>query len=117
MTAVVICTADGPGEGNIMTGNYESNNIDKLLAEADELIERINSDVINDMEEAYRFKFEKYIQNLNHIKSEVRGKIEKKGNWDFGSGAHGINEAIEDIVKATQEFKNYIFGSPANAEN
>ena len=61
-----------------MPKNLESKNIEQLLAEADELIQQINSDVINDMQEEHRLQFEKHAQNLKKIKSEVQGKIEKE---------------------------------------
>ena len=61
-----------------MPKNVESKNIEQLLAEADELIQQINSEVINDMQEEHRLQFEKHAQNLKKIKSEVQGKIEKK---------------------------------------
>ena len=88
-----------------MPKNLESKNIDQLLAEADELIEQIHSDAINDMQEEHRLQFEKHAQNLKKIKSEVQGKIEKKTN----SGAEGMHEAIQDIVKAMQDLKNKLF--------
>ena len=87
-----------------MPKNLESKNIEQLLAEADELIEQIHSDAINDMQEEHRLQFEKHAQNLKKIKSEVQGKIEKKTN----SGAEGMHEAIQDIVKAMQDFTNYL---------
>ncbi|MFC1881707.1 hypothetical protein ACFL2S_09465 [Thermodesulfobacteriota bacterium] len=88
-----------------MPNNVASKNIEQLLAEADELIQQINSDVINDMQEEHRLQFEKHAQNLKKIKSEVQGKIEKKAN----SGADGMHEAIQDIVKAMQDLKNKLF--------
>jgi hypothetical protein len=88
-----------------MPKNLESINIEQLLAEADELIQQINSDVINDMQEEHRLQFEKHTQNLKKIKSEVQGKIEKKTN----SGAEGMREAIQDIVKAMLDLKNKLF--------
>ena len=83
-----------------MPNNLEPMNIEQLLAEADELIQQINSDVINDMEEEHRIQFEKHAQNLKKIKSEVQGKIEKKGTLEISSSADGMHEAIQDIVKA-----------------
>ena len=80
-----------------MPKNLESINIEQLLAEADELVQQINSEAINDMQEEHRLQFEKHAQNLKKIKSEVQGKIEKETN----SGAEGMHEAIQDIVKAT----------------
>jgi len=87
-----------------MPKNVESRNIEQLLAEADELIEQINSDAIKDMQEEHRLQFEKHAQNLRKIKSEVQGKIEKKTN----SGAEGMHEAIQDIVKAMQDLTKYL---------
>ena len=82
-----------------MSNNLESKNIEQLLAEADELIQQINSDAIKNMQEEHLLQFEKHAQNLKKIKSEVQGKIEKKTN----SGAEGMHEAIQDIVKAMQD--------------
>jgi hypothetical protein len=92
-----------------MPKNLESKNIDQLLAEADELIQQINSDAIKDMKEKYRIQFEKHAQNLKKIKSEVQGKIEKKGTSEISSSADGMHEAIQDIVKSMKDLKNYLF--------
>jgi hypothetical protein len=83
-----------------MPKNLESKNIDQLLAEAEKLVQQINSDAVGDMQEEHRIQFEKHAQNLKKIKSEVHGKIEKKGISEMSSGADGIHEAIQDIVKA-----------------
>jgi hypothetical protein len=89
--------------------NIESKNIDQLLAEADELIQQINSDAIRDMKEEHRLQIEKHAQNLEKIKSEVHGKIEKKGTLEISSSAEGMHEAIQDIVKAMKDLKNNLF--------
>lgn len=87
-----------------MTESFEPKNIEQLLAEADELIQQINSDVTNDIKEEHRVQFEKHAQNLKKIKSVVQGKVEKKKS----SGADGIHEAIQDIVKAMQGLTKYL---------
>lgn len=92
-----------------MPKNLESKNIERLLAEADELIQQINSDAINDMKEEHLLQFEKHAQSLKKIKSEVQGKIEKKGTSEISSSAEGMHEAIQDIVKAMQDLKNKLF--------
>jgi hypothetical protein len=92
-----------------MPKNLEPKNINQLLAEADELIQQINSDVIKDMEEEHRLQFEIHVQNLKKIKSEVQGKIEKKGKLEISSSADGMHEAIQDIVKSMKDLKNYLF--------
>ena len=87
-----------------MPKNIESENIEQLLAEADELIQKINSDAINDLQEEQRLQFDKHAQNLKKIKSEVQEKIEKKPN----SSAEGMHEAIQSIVKAMQDLTKYL---------
>ena len=109
MTAVVRWTAEESGKGNIMSKNLESKSIEQLLAEADELIQQIQSDAIDDMKEEHRLQFEKHAQNFKKIKSEVQGKIDKKGTSEIGSGAEGMHEAILDIVKAMHDLKNKFF--------
>ena len=60
------------------------------------------------MKEEHRLQFEIHTQNLKKIKSEVQGKIEKKGTSEIGAGAEGMHEAIQDIVKAMQDLTKYI---------
>ena len=91
-----------------MEKNLESKDIEQLLAEADELIQQIDSDVIKYMKEEHRLQFEKHAQNLKKIKSEVQGKIEKKGASEIGSSAEGMYEAIQNIVKAMQDLTKYL---------
>ncbi|MGA9233372.1 MAG: hypothetical protein WBV91_01000 [Desulfobacterales bacterium] len=92
-----------------MSKKLESKNIEELLAEADELIRQINSDVLKDMKEEHRLQFEKHAQNLKKIKSEVQDRIQKKEASEIGSGAEGMHEAILDIVKAMHDLKNKLF--------
>jgi hypothetical protein len=93
-----------PLERNTMTTNQSPKDIEQLLAEADELVKRINFDVLNEMEEEHRLQFEIHAQKLEKIKSEVHGGSDKKKAWTAGSSAEGIHEAILDIVKAMQGF-------------
>jgi hypothetical protein len=86
-----------------MTINLHSKSLEQLLSEADELIQRINADILNEMQEEQRIQFEAHVRNLKRIKSEVQVKVEKKS-----SGAEGMHEAILDIVKAMQGLKNYL---------
>lgn len=72
------------------------------MAEADELIERIQSDFLNEMEEEHRLQFEIHAQKLKKIKSEVQGRIDEKKAAKTDSGAEGVHEAILDIIKAMQ---------------
>jgi len=91
-----------------MPENLQPWNIEQLLAEAEELIQKINSDALNDMKEEHRIQFEKHAQNLRKIKAEVQGKIKKKGTSKIGSSAEGMHEAIQDIVKAMRDLTKYL---------
>jgi hypothetical protein len=59
-------------------------NIDKLISDT--------FDILKDMKEEHRTEFEKHIQNLKKIKSET------------DSGAKGYHEAVDDVVKAMNDF-------------
>lgn len=93
----------------MISTNTQSEDIEQLLDEADELIRQIRSEAIEDMKEDYRLQFEKHTQNFERIKSEVQKKIEKKEASEIHSGAEGMHEAILDIVKAMHDFKNSLF--------
>ena len=90
-----------------MSNNAEHKNIEQLLAEAEELIQQIDSEAINDMQEEHRLQFEKHSQNLKKIKSEIQGEIKKKGTSEIGASAEGMHEAIQDIVKAMRDLTKY----------
>ena len=91
-----------------MSTNRSARDMERLLAEADELVQRINSDVLNEMEEEYRLQFEIHARNLERIKSEVQDGIDKKKASKTDFGAEGIHEAILDIVKAMQELTKFL---------
>jgi hypothetical protein len=82
--------------------------IDRLLAEADDLLKQIDREVSEDMEEERRFQIEQHAQSLKKIKSEVHDKIGKEGSSDSGSFSEGMHEAMEDIVKAMKALASYV---------
>jgi protein-tyrosine-phosphatase len=90
-----------------MSNNVESKNIEQLLAEAEELIQQMDSEAIKDIKEEHRLQFEKHSQNLKKIKSEIQGEIEKKGTSEISASAEGMHEAIQDIVKAMRDLTKY----------
>ena len=92
-----------------MTTNQSPKDIERLLYEAEELVQRINADVLNEMEEEYRLQFEIHAQKLEKIKSEVKGGSDKNA-WTAGSGTEGMHEAILDIIKAMQGFAKSLSG-------
>ncbi|MFW6052885.1 MAG: hypothetical protein ACOC8I_03135 [Desulfosalsimonas sp.] len=91
-----------------MSKNLESKDIEQLLAEADELLQQIDSDVIKEMEEEQRLQLEIHAQNLEKIKTEVHDKIGEKEIPDASSGAEGMHEAILEIVKAMRDLTKFL---------
>ncbi|MDA3896603.1 MAG: hypothetical protein PF482_10700 [Desulfobacteraceae bacterium] len=92
-----------------MKNNSESKSIEQLMAEADELMQQINTDVLKDMEEAHRLEFEKHTQNFKKIKSEVQSKAGNTESSERESSADGMHEAIQDIVSAFQDLKKRLY--------
>jgi predicted RecB family nuclease len=97
-------------KGHIMSENLESKDIKQLMAEADELVKRINADAVKNMKEEHRLQVEIHAQHLKKIKSAVQEKIEKKGASKKDHGAEGMHEAIQEITKAMGALKKYISG-------
>ena len=92
-----------------MTTGCNAKDIEQLLAEADELIRKIDSGGIREVKEAHRLEVEKHAQTLKKIKSEVQGKLAKTETSEIASSADGMHEALLDIVKATEALKKYLF--------
>lgn len=90
-----------------MPTTLKSKSIEQLLEEADELIEKINSEHLEDLEEEHRLQFQKHTQKLQDLKSEVQAKTEGKGTIESFSSAEGMHEAIHDIVKAMQDLAHH----------
>ncbi len=90
-----------------MPTTLKSKSIDQLLAEADELIQKINSEYLEDLEEDHRLQFEKHAQKLQELKSEIQVKTEEKGTIESFSSAEGVHEAILDIVKAMKDLAGH----------
>jgi Spy/CpxP family protein refolding chaperone len=82
--------------------------IDRLLAETDELIKQVNSDTIRDMEEEHRIQFEAHAQSLKRLRAEVQEKIDKQGTPEGGAYSEGMHQAIDDIMTAMKNLVSYL---------
>jgi hypothetical protein len=90
-----------------MPTTLKTKTLEQLLAEADELVQKINSEYLEDLEEEHRLQFKKHAQRLQELKSEVQAKTEGKGIIESFSSAEGMHEAIVDIVKAMKDLTKY----------
>jgi hypothetical protein len=75
-------------------------NIESILSEADELLNRYNSLLIEDMEETKKTQLEIYANELRKLRFKVQDKTGKDKTSDYGSSSEGIHEAIDEIVRA-----------------
>ncbi|PIP35756.1 MAG: hypothetical protein COX20_09595 [Desulfobacterales bacterium CG23_combo_of_CG06-09_8_20_14_all_52_9] len=91
-----------------MPTNFKSNSIEQLLAEADELIDKITSDYLEDLEEEHRLQFERHAQALQEIKSAFKDPTGKRKLLEDDSFAEGMHQAISDILKAMKDLVGYL---------
>ena len=90
-----------------MPTTLKSKSIDELLAEADELVQKYNSEFLEDLKEEHRLQFEKHAQRLQEIKSEFQGQTGKKEPLEMSSFAEGMHQTVLDIVKAMKDLAGY----------
>ena len=90
-----------------MTTPSKPKTLAELMAEADELIEKINSEFLEDLKEDHRLQFEKHARKLQEIKTEVQAKAEEKGTVESFTTAEGMHQAVLDIVKAMKDLAGY----------
>ena len=91
-----------------MSGDITPKSIDRLLAEADELVQQINADALKDLKEEHRLQVQKHAQHIKRIKSEVQAKIEKEKTSGTDHGAEGMHEAIQEITRAVGALAKYL---------
>jgi uncharacterized protein YgbK (DUF1537 family) len=96
-------------KGKSLKTETKSMDMEQLLAEAEELIQEINEDVIKEMEEENRLQFELYTQKFKEIKTKVQSKTSKERKSEASSIGEGMHEAILDIIKSMREMTSYRF--------
>ena len=90
-----------------MKPTFSQQDIEQLLAEADALIDKINSDAVLDLQEEQRIQVERQAQELKQLRAETRENLVKTESGSFGEGMH---EAIDAIVKAMKNLGGFFDG-------
>ena len=90
-----------------MQKTYKYEDIEQLLAEADDLLQQIDPEIIAYLKEEQRAQLEQQAQSLKKLKSEVEDKIRKEGPSQRPY-SEGMHEAMDDIVKAMQALASYL---------
>lgn len=91
-----------------MQKTYKYEDIEQILAEADELLQQIDPEIIEYLKEEQRVQLEQQAQTLKKLKSEVQDKIGKEVPSKSRPYSEGMHEAIDDIVKAMKDLANYL---------
>jgi F0F1-type ATP synthase membrane subunit b/b' len=91
-----------------MQKTYKDEDIEQILAEADDLLQQIDPEISEYLEEEQRAQLEQQAQSLKKLKSEVQDKIGKEGPEKSRPYSEGMHEAIDDIVKAMKALSSYL---------
>jgi CDGSH-type Zn-finger protein len=91
-----------------MQKTYKYEDIEQILAEADDLLQQIDPKIIEYLKEDQRAQLEEQAQILKKLKSEVQDKIGKEGPSESRPYSEGMHEAMEDIAKAMKALASYL---------
>ncbi|MGA9478044.1 MAG: hypothetical protein WBV21_09705 [Desulfobacterales bacterium] len=81
----------------------DATNLDQLLAESDRLLQKIDSELCQDLSEEQRLQLEIQLATLAETKAKLENYTSQAGEG-FGRVSDGIHEAIDDLViEAIQE--------------
>lgn len=84
-------------------------NMDELLAEAEKLINTVETMVIQDIADQKRIEIEKCCRDLKKKRSTVETMLADNGEAEgVGGFAEGFHEAYQDIVQAMKGLKNLL---------
>ena len=91
-----------------MQKTYEYEDIEQILAEAEDFLRQIDPELMEYMDAEERAQLEQQAQSLKQLKSEVHDKIEKEGASETSSYSEGVHQAMDDIVKAMKSLATYL---------
>jgi len=91
-----------------MQQTFTNKEIEKILAEADDLLQQIDPEIFDYLDAEQRDQLEQQAQNLKKLKSEVQDMIGKEELSQSSSYSEGMHEAIEDIGKAMKALASYL---------
>ena len=78
------------------------------MADADELIQQINSEFMTNLKEEHRLQVEQHVSQLKRFQTDLQDHLEKKKPDDSGYAPGGMNVAIQEIKKAMKELGSFL---------
>jgi DNA-binding transcriptional MerR regulator len=91
-----------------MEKHFKFEDIEQILAEADDLLRQLDPELIAYMQEEQRAQLEHHAQKLKKLKSEVQDKIGKEEPAQMSSYSEGMHDAMDDIAKAMKALASYL---------
>lgn len=91
-----------------MSRNFSDEELEQLLAEAEELLGQLDPEILAYLEEEDRAQLEEQAQSLKKLTAEVQDQISKPEGAKVSSYGEGMHEAIADIAKAMKALARYL---------
>jgi F0F1-type ATP synthase membrane subunit b/b' len=91
-----------------MQTTFEHEEIEQILAEAEDLLQQLDPEIIEYLEQEQRAQLEQQAQSLKRLRSELQDQIGQEGPPESSSYSEGVHEAVEDIVKAMKGLARYL---------
>ena len=91
-----------------MQKTYEYEDIEQILAEAEDLLQQIDPEIIEYLKEEQRAQLEQQAQSLKKLKSEIQDKIGQEGPSKSRPYSEGMHEAMDEIAKAMKALASYL---------
>ncbi len=91
-----------------MADTVRQEELEQLLAEAEELLGQLDPEILAYLAEEERALLEEQAQSLKKLKAEVQDQISKQEGAKVSSYGEGMHEAIADIAKAMKALARYL---------
>lgn len=91
-----------------MSENLLSKELEQVMAEADDLIQQMNSEFMTNLKEEHRLQVEQHVSQLKRFQTDLQDHLEKKKPADSGYAPDGMNVAIQEIKKAMKALGNFL---------
>jgi hypothetical protein len=95
-------------KGSVMQTTYKYEDIEQILAEAEDLLQQIDPEIIEYLKEDQRAQLEQQAQSLKKLKSEIQDKIGQEEPSKSRPYSEGMHEAMDDIAKAMKALASYL---------
>jgi hypothetical protein len=91
-----------------MTETINQTELERLLAEAEELLNQLEPELLAYLQKEERAHVGEQVQNLKKLQAEVQDQVNKQEGLKVSSYGEGMHEAIVEIGKAMKALARYL---------